>query len=36
MGVDVNTGECVVGNLGSLQHFDYSALGDPVNVPSRP
>jgi adenylate cyclase len=35
MGIGVNTGECCVGNFGSLQHFDYSLLGDPVNLASR-
>jgi len=35
MGIGVNTGECCVGNYGSQQHFNYSLLGDPVNLASR-
>ena len=27
IGIGINTGECVVGNFGSHQHFDYSLLG---------
>ena len=34
-GVGLNTGTCVVGNLGSDQRFDYSVLGDDANVASR-
>src|SRR5207244_1033880 len=34
-GIGLNTGKCVVGNLGSDQRFDYSVLGDDANIASR-
>jgi adenylate cyclase len=35
VGVGLNTGTCVVGNMGSTLRFDYSVLGDTVNLASR-
>jgi adenylate cyclase len=35
LGIGLNTGACCVGNVGSPQRFDYSILGDVVNVASR-
>jgi adenylate cyclase len=35
IGIGINSGDAIIGNMGSYERFDYTAMGDTINLGSR-